>query len=190
MSLLQPVADALLLGRSYAESQAIDFLHQFKYPATTMLRAHYMRAVVQGQVQNGAVEGFSLVNNYLDSGKVEIVHDDDRRHYLLKARCALRFESSAQGNLLDQLQEPRHAGLGPLKLLLYLFRGDELELATVPVEIMKRNRRKVFQLLGEVVEVGVWSSASIPGMEPFDQGLGDDFGDMSNDVEIHRDETQ
>ena len=139
-----------------------------------------MRSVVQALVLKDDAEGFVLVDSYLHFGRVEVVHDESQRHYLLKARTALPIETTRQGRFLFGVEsEP---GTEPLELLLYQFSGFNMSLATVPAQAVRINGRLRFELLSDVEDIGVWASA--PDSDPFDQGHGVDFGDLSEDVHI------
>ena len=180
---LDPIAEAILRGRAFAE--AVDTLHRTAFdeiPITPITRAQAMRSAVQAQVIQGSVDGFTLEDEYLWSGRVEVVRVKSRRHYLLKARSALPFEISSQRSLLEEIESP--PGTKPLLLLLYEFGGGSLDLATAPSEKVKLNGRVRYRLLGDVSDVGTWAPENIPGLDPFDQGSSDDFGDLSEDVDL------
>ncbi|HVR32030.1 MAG TPA: hypothetical protein VMS74_04890 [Acidimicrobiia bacterium] len=183
MSYLDPLAEALFRGRAYAE--AADALHRKHHdglPVTAMARAHNMRSSVQAQLATGTVDGYVLVDKHLWSGRVEVV-SEALQHYLLKARNALPFEASPQGDLFDGIAE-LPAGVGPLLLLLYTFSADNLTFATAPVERGRRNGRIRYALLDLPTEVGKWSAHDVSDLPPFDQGSPDDFGDLSYDVQF------
>ncbi len=179
---LDPIAEAMFRGRAFAET--IGELHRKTFgqlPMTPMARAHAMRSAVQAQAIDGLIEGFSLIDNHLWAGRVEVVRDRTKRHYLLKARSALPFESY-QGTLFDETNyEP---GTAPLLLLLYQFSLGNLTMATAPTQRVKENGRVRYHLLGKLSDAGTWSAAHVPDLEPFDQGTGDDFGDLSEDVRL------
>lgn len=177
---LEPVVGALLEGRTFAESVATDHFKEYQQPLIVMARAHTMRSVVQSLLINGDVGGYSLADaSYLSFGRVEILRQEDQQHFLLKARSAFPVELSYQGRLFENDSPP---GTRPLQLLLYRFQRDEVTLATVPVERVRLDERNRFQLLGKVIEV--WPTAATVEPAAFDQGPGDDFGDLSDDVQI------
>ena len=180
MNHLEPIASTLLRGRAYADDLATDHFRQFDRPLTPIARAQTMRSVIQALVLNDNAEGFVLVDSYLHFGRVEVVHDESQRHYLLKARTAMPIETTRQGRFSFRVEsEP---GTEPLELLLYQFSGFNMSLATVPAQAVRINGRLRFELLGDVKDIDVWAHA--PDSEPFDQGHRDDFGDLSEDVHI------
>jgi len=178
---LDRIADAMFRGRAFADT--IDQVHRDTFnglPSSIMMRAHAMRSSVQAQIINGDVEGYTLVDEYLGFGRVEIVRVETGQRYLLKARSALPFEASSQLSIFGDI-EPT-PGARPLLLLVYEFRPDTLLLSTASVERIRLNGRVRYQLLDQLTDAGTWSIDDIPDIVVFDQGDEDDYGDLSEDI--------
>lgn len=184
MDEIAPVARALWTGRSYAQETDTDHFSRFRSHSTVMMRVHTMRSVVQAEVTNGNVPGFTLVDDYLGFGKVEVVCSNTDQHFLLKARSSLPFQITGQGVLFRSGQP---AGANPLELLLYNFVPNGLELATIAADQQQINKKRRIVLLDEqVTELGVWTPDGGSDAPAFDQGDSDDFGDLSDGIEIER----
>lgn len=180
MNELDPLAEAMFRGRAFAEAMSESHRKGFGgLPMNPMARAHAMRSAVQAQAVDGSIEGYLLVDSHLWAGRVEVVREQTQRHYLLKARSALPFESY-QGTLFDE--SDFGPGGSPLLLCLYQFVQGNLLMATAPTERVKVNGRTRYHLLGSISETALWSVADVPDIEPFDQGADDDFGDLSDEV--------
>lgn len=180
MNSYEAIAEAMMAGRDYADGIAADHMREYEQPLTLMAKAQLMRSVIQALAVAGEIKGHHLVDSYLSFGRVEVVREQDRMHLLLKARSALPVNSHRQ-EALWRPESDIHPGILPLHLLLYTFGRDELQLAVVPVQDVKLNGRRQFQLLGDVTEVGSWD-LSPSAQETFDQGPVDDFGDLSEGV--------
>lgn len=182
MNQLDPIAETIWTGRSYAHEMNVDHFERFKNPATVMAKAQTMRSVVQAEVMNGNTPGFSLVDEYLGFGRVEVVRTDTGQHFLLKARSAMRFQITMQQILFGSDDE---VGSRPLELLLYEFGPFGLSFATIAADQRQIDRkRKIVLLAARPHEEGIWPDLDLRDIAPFDQGTADDFGDLSDDVDI------
>ncbi|MDP2622495.1 MAG: hypothetical protein Q8Q29_01705 [Actinomycetota bacterium] len=183
MNPLNPIAEGMFRGRAFADEIAQRHRAAFNdLPITKMARAHNMRSAIQALTLNDQVAGFALVDDYLWTGRVEVVHIDSGQHYLLKARNAIPFETSNQRSFFEDIETP--PGANPLMLLLYEFGMSTLILAQAPVDRLRLDGHIRYRLLGEIADAGVWSTDDVPGIAPFDQGAEDDFGDLSDDVRL------
>lgn len=181
---LNPIAQSLLVARTFTESVSAQHFREFEMPLTVMAKAHNLRSVVQAQVILGNAPGWDLVPSYLSFGRVEVVEVASLRHYLLKARTALPVELAFQPSFFDDIED-QEPGTAPLSLLLYEFTRDHLELTSVAAESVKLNGRRRFQIRGPIESHGRWTYyPQADGTPAFDQGAGDDFGDISEDVRI------
>lgn len=187
MNPLDPIAEAMFRGRAFADEIAQRHRAAFDdLPITKMARAHNMRSAIQTLTLNDRVAGFTLVDAYLWTGRVEVVRVESGQHYLLKARNAIPFETSSQRNFFEDIEAP--PGANPLMLLVYEFGASMLILAQAPVDRLRLNGGIRYRLLGEIADAGRWSTDDVPGVARFDQGTEDDFGDLSDDVRLLGDE--
>lgn len=187
---IEPVAQALLTGRTFAQDVAALHMGQFRWPLTVMGKAHTMRSAIQAQVALGHVDGFELDDGYLSFGRVEIIHTETGTRLLLKSRTMYPVEAGEQGTLFDFIKDEPIAAPS-LTLLLYKLERDYMTLATVAAEPFRANGRLRFQTHGRLNERGRWYFAppsdgpdgrTEKPVAPFDQGDPDDFGDISDDV--------
>lgn len=188
MNQLDPIAKTIWTGRSYAQEMDSDHFDRFDSHASIMAKAHMMRSVVQAEVTNGNTPGFTLVDDYLGFGRVEVIEVGTGQHFLLKARSAVRFEITRQQAFVFPDQP---VGTNPLTLLLYQFGSGGLSFATLRAEQRQSNRKRQIVVLDDTItEAGIWPPFDARDMPLFDQGISDDFSDidLSDETDIAEDD--
>jgi hypothetical protein len=166
-------AIAELMHSSYADTAGYsrDFLRQYQRPPTTMAKAHHFLSVLQAELDLDT--RFRLGLDYSEYGRVQY-QSELGQLFLVRSHSAVTIEAEKrQGVLFSETYIE-----SPVTLLIHKFHQDGLDLSVAGT---KQGEGRRLEASGVPMYMGTWPyGATGAPPPPFDQGEGDDFGDVGD----------
>lgn len=170
---LTPIADVLL--DAYVDRLAYSrrFLHDHGQPPTLASKAHHMRSVAQALVTQA--DGLMLGGEWSESGRVEITDLTTDRRYLLRGDGAVKIERDVRQ--IESLFPAAPYISSDVVLLVYRFHHIGLDLSVAGTK--HRADKKHLEISGTPTFIATWPWSD-DDTTRFEQGFGDDFGDLGD----------